>query len=99
MFIKKVCLVLTIICIIFVGATNAQTVKITGKVLDSKGSFMIGATIQLYDSTGIKVTSVISDTIGRFTIQDKKGLWRIHGGFFFTTRFKNYIYSKKTTNH
>lgn len=73
MFIKKVYLVLSILSIIFVGATNAQTVKITGKVLDSKGSFMIGATIQLYDSTGIKITSIISDTIGRFTIQDKKG--------------------------
>lgn len=73
MFIKKICLVLTILCIIFVGATNAQTVKITGKVLDSKGSFMIGATIQLYDSAGTKITSVISDTTGRFTIQDKKG--------------------------
>ena len=73
MFIKKVYLVLSILSIIFIGATNAQTVKITGKVLDSKGSFMIGAIIQLYDSTGIKITSIISDTIGRFTIQDKKG--------------------------
>ncbi len=73
MFIKKVYLVLSILSIIFIGATNAQTVKITGKVLDGKGSSMIGATIQLYDSTGIKITSVISDTTGRFTLQDKKG--------------------------
>jgi hypothetical protein len=73
MFIKNACLVITILCIIFVGATNAQTVKITGKVLDSRGSVISPATIQLYDSTGIKITSVISDTSGRFTIQDKRG--------------------------
>ena len=73
MFIKKVCLFFIVLCMVFIGTAIGQTFIINGKVQDSRGSFMTGATIQLYDSSGIKITSAISDTIGRFTIQDKKG--------------------------
>ena len=73
MSIKKVCLLFIMLCMVFIGTAVGQTFIINGKVQDSRGSFMTGATIQLYDSSGIKITSAISDTIGRFTIQDKRG--------------------------
>ncbi len=78
MFIKKNWLVLSLLIIVSIGVTNAQTLKITGKVLDRKGSVLSAATIQLYDSTGVKITSALTDTSGRFTIQEKRG----NGAYF-----------------
>lgn len=73
MFIKKNWLVFSLLIIVCISVTNAQTLKITGKVLDRKGSVLTAATIQLYDSIGIKINSVLTDTSGHFTIQEKRG--------------------------
>jgi len=48
---------------------SGQTTKISGRILDNKGTPMEAASISLYDSAGIKVFQALSDIEGKFMFE------------------------------
>jgi outer membrane receptor protein involved in Fe transport len=61
-------------CLLFLGLTThvfGQTTKISGRILDNKGTPMEAASIGLYDSAGIKVFQTLSDIEGKFMFEKK----------------------------
>jgi len=61
-------------CLIFLGLNThvlGQTTKISGRILDNKGTPMEAASIGLYDSAGIKVFQTLSDIEGKFMFEKK----------------------------
>ena len=61
-------------CLLFLGLTThvfGQTTKISGRILDNKGTPMEAASIGLYDSAGIKVFQTLSDMEGKFIFEKK----------------------------
>ena len=61
-------------CLLFLGLTThvfGQTTKISGRILDNKGTPMEAVSIGLYDSAGIKVFQTLSDIEGKFMFEKK----------------------------
>ena len=59
-------------CLLFLGLTThvfGQTTKISGRILDNKGTPMEAVSISLYDSAGIKVFQALSDIEGKFIFE------------------------------
>jgi ferric enterobactin receptor len=59
-------------CLLFLGLTThvfGQTTKISGRILDNKGTPMEAVSISLYDSAGIKVFQALSDIEGKFMFE------------------------------
>ena len=98
MTIKKIIYCTCVVLLICVNKLAAQESILSGKVVDTKQLALKSASIELFDSTGLKVTTTITDSNGNFTFKKiiSKGSFLVVSYIQFGSRTVFITTTKKT---
>ena len=85
MTIKKIIYCISLILLVGIQKLIAQESIVSGKVVDTKQLALKSASVQLFDSTGTRVATTITDSLGNFSINKT-----IYNGSFLVVSFIQY---------